>query len=56
MTPLEAAHDLDLGEFAGLGERERLVVNVTAVYRDLGRAVPGEAAAMLGQMAEFGWG
>jgi glyoxylase-like metal-dependent hydrolase (beta-lactamase superfamily II) len=55
MTPLEAARDIDLADFAGLGERERLVVNVAAVYRDLGREVPGDAAGLLGQMAEFGW-
>jgi glyoxylase-like metal-dependent hydrolase (beta-lactamase superfamily II) len=55
MSPLDAARDIDLGAFAGLGERERLVINVAAVYRDLGQEVPGDAAGLLGQMAEFAW-
>lgn len=54
MSPLEAARDIDLGDYAGLGERERFVVNVAAVYRDLGRDVPADAASMLGEMASFG--
>jgi cyclase len=54
MSPLEAARDIDLGDYAGLGERERFVVNVAAVYRDLGHDVPGDAASMLGEMASFG--
>jgi glyoxylase-like metal-dependent hydrolase (beta-lactamase superfamily II) len=56
MTALEAARDIDLGGYAGLGERERFVVNVAAVYRDLGHDVPGDAASMLGEMATFGSG
>jgi glyoxylase-like metal-dependent hydrolase (beta-lactamase superfamily II) len=54
MSPLEAARDIDLGDYAGLGERERFVVNVAAVYRDLGHDVPTDAASMLGEMASFG--
>jgi hypothetical protein len=30
------------------------VVNVAAVYRDLGHDVPADAASMLGEMASFG--
>jgi glyoxylase-like metal-dependent hydrolase (beta-lactamase superfamily II) len=56
MTPLDAARDIDLGGYAGLGERERFVVNVAAVYRDLGHDVPGDAASMLGEMATYGSG
>ena len=56
MSPLEAARDIDLGGYAGLGERERFVVNVAAVYRDLGHDVPGDAASMLGEMASYGSG
>jgi glyoxylase-like metal-dependent hydrolase (beta-lactamase superfamily II) len=54
MSPLEAARDIDLGGYAALGERERFVVNVAAVYRDLGRDVPGDAVSMLGEMASYG--
>ena len=56
MSPLEAARDIDLGGYAALGERERFVVNVAAVYRDLGRDVPGDAVSMLGEMASYGSG
>jgi cyclase len=56
MTPLDAARDIDLGEYAELGERERFVVNVAAVYRDLGHAVPDDALTMLDQMAAYGSG
>jgi cyclase len=56
MTVLEAARDIDLGGYAGLGERERFVVNVAAVYRDLGHDVPGDAASMLGEMATYSSG
>lgn len=56
MTPLETARDIDLGDYAGLGERERFVVNVAAVYRDRGHAVPDDALAMLDQMAAYGSG
>ena len=53
MDPLAAAHDIDLGPYAGLGEPERFVANVAAVYRDLGRPAPADAAAVLAQMAEY---
>lgn len=56
MTPLEAARDLDLGPYAGLGERERLVANVAAVYRDLGHPAPTAAVGLLEQMAQFAAG
>jgi cyclase len=56
LTPLEAARDIDLGDYAGLGERERFVVNVTAVYRDLGYPAPGDPLTMLDQMAAYGSG
>jgi cyclase len=56
MTPLEAARDIDLGVYARLGERERFVVNVAAVFRDLGHPVPDDALTMLDQMAAYGSG
>ena len=56
LTPLETARDIDLGDYAGLSERERFVVNVAAVYRDLGHQVPSDALTMLDQMAEYGSG
>lgn len=53
MTPLDAARDIVLGPYAGLGERERLVANVAAVYRDLGREAPAGGADLMAQMAAF---
>jgi cyclase len=53
MSPLDAARDIDLGPWAGLGERERLVANVAAVYRDLGHEAPRAAADLLAEMATF---
>lgn len=35
MPAEEAADDIDLGEFAALGDAERIVVNVETVYREL---------------------
>ncbi len=35
MSVSEACFDIDLGEFAGLGDSERLAVNVDAAYREL---------------------
>ena len=55
MSPLDAARDIDLAPYADLGEPERFVVNVAAVYRDLGHDVPDDALSALGQMAAFGW-
>jgi len=56
MTFTEAAHDIDLGEYAALPERERLIFNVHAVYRELDPAIPpldGPAAfECLGELME----
>jgi cyclase len=54
LDPLEAARDIDLGPYADLGEPERFVANVAAVYRDLGRPAAGDAVTILQQMADFG--
>lgn len=56
MSPRDAARDLDLGPYATLGERERLVANVAAVYRDLGLDAPAAAADLLAEMAAFATG
>jgi cyclase len=56
LTPLEAARDIDLGDYAGLSERERFVANVAAVYRDLGHPAPADALTLLDQMAAYGGG
>jgi cyclase len=56
MAPMDVARDIDLGPYAGMTERERLVANVAAVFRDLGMPAPADAATLLQQMAAFGVG
>jgi hypothetical protein len=56
MSPLDAARDIELGAFAGWTEPERLVVNVTAIYRQLGAEVATDAVTMFSQMAELASG
>ena len=41
MAPLDAARDMAGGPYDGWGERERLVVNLTALSRDLGQEPRG---------------
>jgi cyclase len=53
MPVAEAARSIDLGPYRGLNEAERLVVNVTALYRELGADVPADVPTMFGLMAEF---
>jgi glyoxylase-like metal-dependent hydrolase (beta-lactamase superfamily II) len=51
MTPLEAAHAIDLGPYSALRNPERLVVNVNALYRDFGADVPTDAVSIIALMA-----
>jgi len=51
MTALEAARDIDLGTYAGWTERERVVANVHALFRDFGDRSPSDALRLLGEMA-----
>ena len=51
-TPvLEAARSVDLGPYAGLGEAERLGVNVAMLYRDFGSDEPTDVITLFGHMA-----
>ena len=56
-SALEAATDLHQGladtPFGEWGESERLVINVTAAYRDLGEEVADDVVTMFTQMAEL---
>ena len=56
MTPLEASRDLDLGPYRDWGQRERLVVNINALYRDFGADVPSDPVTLFTQMSELGTG
>ncbi|MGD0747734.1 MAG: MBL fold metallo-hydrolase [Acidimicrobiales bacterium] len=51
MPPMEAARDIDLGPYAGWGERERVVANIHALYRDFGADGPNDAMTLMGEMA-----
>jgi glyoxylase-like metal-dependent hydrolase (beta-lactamase superfamily II) len=53
MAPLEAARDLGGGPYAGWGQSERLVVNLTALGRDLGLDVDTGVLALFGGMADL---
>jgi cyclase len=58
-SPLEAARDADLGEFAGLTDPERLVGNLHRAYAELDGAAPGapiNLAAALRDMVDFNGG
>ncbi|MEQ1787314.1 MAG: MBL fold metallo-hydrolase, partial [Acidimicrobiales bacterium] len=50
-SPLDAARDLAGGPYAGWGEGERLVVNLTALARDLGLAPADDVLTLFGGMA-----
>lgn len=41
LAPLELARDLDLGDFAGLSDRERIVGNLHRAYHELDGGAPG---------------
>ena len=51
MAPLDAARDLAGGPYAGWGEGERLVVNLTALARDLGLAPADDVLTLFAHMA-----
>jgi glyoxylase-like metal-dependent hydrolase (beta-lactamase superfamily II) len=54
MSHQEAAHDIDLGRYAALPERERLAVNVHAVYRELDPTTPAlTGPALFGCMGDL---
>ncbi|MYT29784.1 MULTISPECIES: MBL fold metallo-hydrolase [unclassified Streptomyces] len=58
-TPLEVAREADLGAFAGLAERERLVANLLRAYAELDGAAPGaplDVVAGFQAMAEMNGG
>ncbi len=50
----EAARDIDLAEFAGWGDRERIVVNVAGLYREFsGDDAQADVIALFGEMARL---
>ncbi|GAA2722910.1 MULTISPECIES: MBL fold metallo-hydrolase [Streptomyces] len=58
-TPLEAAREADLGEFAALQESERLVANIHRAYAELDGLPPGsplDVPTVFGDMAQLNGG
>jgi len=58
-TPLEAARDLDLGDFAGLTDSERIVGNLHRAMFELDGGAPGgkiDITAAIGDMIAFNGG
>jgi len=54
LSPLAAARDTDLGEYAGLGDPERIVGNLHRAYADLdAQAAGGELGTPLNYPAVF---
>ena len=53
LSPLEAAKELAGGPYAEWTEGERLVVNLTALARDLGHQPADDVMSLFGQMAEL---
>jgi cyclase len=59
LSPLEAAKEADLGDFAGLLDAERLVANLHRAYAELDGAEPGAhlpSAPVFREMVEFNGG
>jgi glyoxylase-like metal-dependent hydrolase (beta-lactamase superfamily II) len=49
MSPIDAAFDIDLGEFADLSDSERIVVTTHTIYRDLDPSTPAADPVALWQ-------
>ena len=54
LSPLEAARDNDLGQYAGLSDRERIVGNLHRAYADLGDGEQGEKLNFAGGALRHG--
>lgn len=51
MSALDAARDIQLGDYAGWSEGERLAVNVQALYRDFGATGQDDPLALMAMMS-----
>jgi cyclase len=51
MSALDAARDIDLGAYREWGEAERVVVNVTTLYRDFGAEPASDVLTLFSEMA-----
>ena len=53
ISPFDAAKEAKLEVAEGWGESERLVVNITALYRDFGGDPPSDILTLFSQMADL---
>ena len=53
LTPLEAARELDLGDFAGLLDPERLAGNLHRAFAECRGAAPGEPIDLAAAFADM---
>jgi glyoxylase-like metal-dependent hydrolase (beta-lactamase superfamily II) len=53
LAPIDAARDLAGGPYAGWGQAERLVVNLTSLARDLGQEPEADVLTLFGGMASL---
>lgn len=54
LTTMEAALDIDMSDYDSWGDGERIIVNVTTLYKEFsGDHVANDAATLFGQMAEL---
>ncbi len=51
LSPLEAARDIELGDYAEWGEAERVVANIRALYRDFGDGSQPDVLTVMTEMA-----
>jgi glyoxylase-like metal-dependent hydrolase (beta-lactamase superfamily II) len=53
LSPLEAALDIPMDAYAGWSDAERVVVNVTTIYRELGSEQESSVPHLFALMAEY---
>lgn len=53
LTAADAARDIDLSDYAGWGDAERVAVNVRALYREFGSDEAQDTGAAMAAMAEL---
>ena len=55
MSPLDAARDIDLGEYRNWGEAERVVANIHALYAEFGDGARPDLMTVMAEMAALSW-
>ena len=54
MSAMDAARDIALDDYSSWGDAERIIVNVSTLYREFsGDATPPDIVGLFGQMAQL---